>query len=120
LAYSTARAAPTSRSSSQRRDERTSQIPTRPPQRRQGATNDSKREAQVAQDLDLVRHAQDPHERVDSVERQFPMPLMVNDVKVADYLCDFLVVYADARKELLEVKSPATIRPLFRLKLKFG
>jgi predicted nuclease of restriction endonuclease-like RecB superfamily len=49
-------------------------------------------------------HARGP-ERVDSWERQIPFPLIVNDRKICVYVCDFLVRYADGRRELVEVKG---------------
>ena len=49
-------------------------------------------------------HARGP-DRVYSWERQIRIPLMVNNRKVCDYVCDFLVRYADGRRELVEVKG---------------
>jgi predicted nuclease of restriction endonuclease-like RecB superfamily len=49
-------------------------------------------------------HAQGP-DRVDSWERQIRIPLFVNNRKVTTYICDFLVRYANGRKELVEVKG---------------
>jgi hypothetical protein len=49
-------------------------------------------------------HAQG-RDKVESWERQIRFPIMVDGVKVCDYVCDFLVRYADGRKELVEVKG---------------
>jgi hypothetical protein len=68
----------------------------------------SKAEAEFARRLDMLKHAQDPHERVDSWERQIRFLLLVNDVRICDYVVDFLVRYADGRKVLVEVKGPKT------------
>jgi hypothetical protein len=46
-------------------------------------------------------HAQGK-DRVDSWERQIKFPLVVNGIKICDYVVDFLVRYADGRKELVE------------------
>lgn len=66
---------------------------------------DSKKEAEHAQLLDLMRRASDPENRVTSVLYQYRMPIVVNGVKIADYICDFYVSFADGRKELHEVKG---------------
>jgi hypothetical protein len=60
-------------------------------------------------------HAQGK-DRVEGWERQIRFPLMVNNIKICDYVCDFLVRYADGRRELVEVKGMQT--PEFKLKLK--
>lgn len=57
-------------------------------------------------------------EKVESWERQIRIPLIVNDTIVGHLVVDFLVRYADGRKELVEIKSIATMTPLFRFKLK--
>jgi predicted nuclease of restriction endonuclease-like RecB superfamily len=44
-------------------------------------------------------------DRVESWERQIRFPLHVNGFKICDYVCDFLVRYADGRRELVEVKG---------------
>lgn len=49
-------------------------------------------------------HAQG-RDRVDHWERQLRFELIVNDIKICDYVCDFLVYYADGRQELVEVKG---------------
>lgn len=83
-----------------------------------GIRYDSKAEATYARNLDLRMHAQDPHERVESWERQIRFPLVVNGTTVGHLVVDFLVRYADGRRELVEVKSPATMTPLFKFKFK--
>lgn len=60
--------------------------------------------------------ARDVKERVESWERQIRIPIIVNDIKVCDHVVDFLVRYADGRKELVEVKGMET--DVFKLKLK--
>src|SRR5262245_44804401 len=81
-----------------------------------GLRYDSKREAEVARELDMLRLAQDPHERVYKIERQFRIRIEVNGKPVCEYRADFFVVYADGRKELIEVKGFWT--PESRLKRK--
>jgi len=57
-------------------------------------------------------------EKVESWERQIRFPLTVNGTTVGHLVVDFLVRYADGTRELVEIKSPATITPLFKFKLK--
>ena len=56
-------------------------------------------------------------DRVESWERQFRIPLIVNNRKVCTYVCDFLVRYADGRKELVEVKGVWTPEAKLKRKL---
>lgn len=66
----------------------------------------------MAADLDmLVKLGQ-----IISWERQFKIDLRVNDVHIANYFCDFRVLYPDNTYELLEAKGIET--ETFRLKLK--
>ena len=58
-------------------------------------------------------------DRVESWERQIRIPLIVNGFTIGHIVVDFLVRYADGRKELVEIKSPATLTPLFNFKKKF-
>jgi hypothetical protein len=44
-------------------------------------------------------------DKVDHWERQIRIPLIVNNVKICDYIVDFFVTYADGRKEFVEVKG---------------
>jgi hypothetical protein len=39
-------------------------------------------------------------------------------VTVGHLVVDFLVRYADGRRELVEIQSPATMTPVFKFKLK--
>jgi hypothetical protein len=64
-----------------------------------------------------MRHAQDVRHRVYSVERQFRVRIMVNDIKICDYMADFLVQYADGRKELVECKGFWTAEAKLKRKL---
>lgn len=62
-------------------------------------------------------HAQGT-ERVESWDRQIRISLVVNGATVGHLVVDFLVRYADGRRELVEIKSPATKTPLFKFKLR--
>lgn len=61
-------------------------------------------------------HAQGP-DRVESWERQIPIQLVVNGRLICTYRCDFLVRYADGRKELVEVKGRWTPEATLKRKL---
>jgi Protein of unknown function (DUF1064) len=79
-----------------------------------GYSYDSKLEARVAADLELRVKAKD----IISYERQFKIDLRINDKHLANYFCDFRLLLPDGTYELLEVKSPATVTPVYKLKVK--
>lgn len=81
-----------------------------------GITYHSKREAEYAQQLDAMCHAQG-RDRVDRWERQIRFPIFVNSQKICDYIVDFLVYYADGRRELVEVKGFWTNEAKLKVKL---
>ena len=71
-------------------------------------------EAKVARDLDMLRNATKPEERIATVERQYPFMLRVDPVL---YLADFFVTYADGHQEVIEVKGYMTGEAKRKLKL---
>ncbi len=75
-----------------------------------GVTLDSKREMQVALELEMLLKG-GVYKRVD---RQVRWPLVVNGVAICVYVCDFRVVHPDGSMECLEVKGVST--PVWRLK----
>ena len=77
---------------------------------------DSKLEMRYSEQLDLLRHALHPRDRVESVRRQVAIPLEVNGCLICHYRADFEVMYGDGRIELHEVKGLDT--PEWRLKEK--
>ena len=81
-----------------------------------GVRYDSKAEATFARELDLRMHAQGK-DKVESWERQIPIKLIVNDQLICTYKVDFLVRYADGRKEMVEVKGYWTPEAKLKLKL---
>lgn len=81
-----------------------------------GYLYDSKREAEYAHQLDLLKKATDPHKRVESWERQYKLDLRANGIHICNYYVDFLVRYADGRTELHEVKGMENAT--WRLKVK--
>lgn len=74
----------------------------------------SKKEAGYAQELDYLKKARDPKNRVVSFERQVPFQIVVNGIKICKYLADFKVHYADGRIEIVDVKGVRT--QMYRLK----
>lgn len=76
----------------------------------------SKHEAHWAGQLDLMRFAKNPKDKVTGVEYQFRMPLMVNGQKIADYFADFRVTFADGRVEIWDAKGMRT--DVYKLKKK--
>jgi hypothetical protein len=68
----------------------------------------SKKEANFAQELDYLKKATDPKERVVSFERQVPFQIEVNGKKICKYLCDFKVLYKDGHTEIIDVKGVRT------------
>lgn len=81
-----------------------------------GVVFHSKSEADFARSLDLLMHAQGK-DRVESWERQIRFPIVVNDERICDYICDFLIRYTDGRKELVEVKGVWTPEATLKVKL---
>jgi hypothetical protein len=77
----------------------------------QGSIYDSKFEAQVAFDLDMMQKAGD----IIKWERQQTIPLIINGYKVCDYIIDF-IAYRDGETEYIEAKGYPT--PVWKLKWK--
>ncbi len=76
----------------------------------------SKREAETAGQLDLMRRASDPKQRVAHVEYQHKMPLVVNGEKIATYIADFRVTFADNHEEIWDAKGMRT--DVYKIKAK--
>lgn len=81
-----------------------------------GQLFDSKREAGHAALLDQLRRATNISERVAAVQSQVKFPIEVNEKKIATYVADFVVRFADGREEIHEVKGMKTA--VYRLKKK--
>ena len=76
----------------------------------------SKREANYAQQLDLLKKAKNKADQVVSYEVQVPYQIEINGKKICKYLADFRVLYADGRIEIVDVKGYRTA--MYRLKKK--
>ena len=85
-----------------------------------GRDYDSIKEANYAKLLDSKRTAIKDSERVVTVDYQVPYPIIVNGVKVCRYIADFVVVYADERREVVDIKGfrGGQAYAMFRLKKK--
>lgn len=81
-----------------------------------GYIYDSKREAEYAHQLDLLKKAKDPKVRVKNWERQYKLDLRINDRHICNYYVDFRVEYEDGSIELVEVKGFET--DTWKLKVK--
>lgn len=80
-----------------------------------GFIYDSKKEANYAQTLDLLKKALGK-DRVAYYEQQIPYVCVVNGKKICTYKADFKVVYDDGRIEIVDVKGFKTA--IYRLKKK--
>lgn len=69
-----------------------------------GITFDSEKEARYYGQLKMRVRAGD----LLKIEVHVTFPLVVNGLKVASYECDFVLHYPDGRREVVDVKSPAT------------
>lgn len=86
-----------------------------------GHTYDSKHEAHVAMQLDLLRKEKDASDPIVSIEpHPKPYVFIVNDVKITSYTPDFVVTYASGKKEIIDAKSPPTRKHEgYRIRKKF-
>lgn len=81
-----------------------------------GQIFDSKKEAAYCMQLDTLKKAKNKVERVVSYECQVAYPIEINGKKICKYVADFVVMYADGRKEVVDVKGFRT--EMYRLKKK--
>lgn len=81
-----------------------------------GGIYDSKKEMRKAQELDLLVKAGE----ITKWEKQKRLSLEVNGVHIANYYIDFVVYYPDKTIEYLEIKSPITCTPVWKLKWKLA
>lgn len=81
-----------------------------------GFKYDSKKEAEYAMTLDMLKKATNDSDRVIEYERQVPFVCIVNDKKICTYKADFRVYYADKRIEIVDVKGFKT--SIYKLKKK--
>lgn len=82
-----------------------------------GRTYHSRAEALYAAELDTLKRAYMPADRVVSWEPQVKVSLDVNGQHITNYYCDFVVHFADGRTEWHEVKGYATAEWLLKEKL---
>lgn len=82
----------------------------------QGRTFASKREADHAATLEMMRLASDPAKCAVKVEYQVRFPIHVNGVKVCSYVADFVVHFHDGHREVHDAKGFRT--DVYKLKKK--
>ena len=92
-----------------------------------GRLYDSKHESSVAADLELMKKATKPEERVIEVKPQYNVDIYFDGVtltttptshKFFRYIADFFVIFADNHEEIWEAKAKITMTDVFRLKWK--
>jgi len=85
-----------------------------------GEAYDSKAEADFAAELDLLKAARNPKERVERWERQVKYEVKVNGKKICDYFLDFRVWYTSGVIRNYDVKGykGGAAYQLFRIKKK--
>ena len=62
-----------------------------------GVVYDSKKEMGYFQKLELLGGAVNASERVVEIHRQVVFDFILDDIKICDYICDFIVTYADGK-----------------------
>lgn len=77
-----------------------------------GILYDSKREAEYAFELDMLKRAGE----ITTWQRQIIYPLTVNEIKIASFRVDFVIIRKDRCHEVHEVKGFET--PEYKLKAK--
>lgn len=84
-----------------------------------GRKYDSKKEADHASFLDMLKCATNQADKVKSWAPQVRYYLDVNGVHICDYVADFVVTFTDGHVEVQDVKSEFTRKlPVYRLKKK--
>lgn len=73
-----------------------------------GTVFHSKKEAEYAMRLDMLKKAKGYHDKVHSYEMQIPFQITVNNIKICRYIADFRVNYHDGREEIVDVKGVRT------------
>lgn len=79
-----------------------------------GIKYDSKKEAQFAQDLDMLKRAGE----IKDWKRQIAFKMVVEGEIICRHYVDFEIEHNDGSKELVEIKSKSTMTPLWKLKKK--
>ena len=77
----------------------------------------SRREANHAGILEAMRRSPDKTQKVEHIEFQFKFPIIVNGHKIATYVADFVVTFADGHREIHETKGYPTKEYLLKKKL---
>ena len=70
-----------------------------------GVMYDSKLEAKLAGNLDVMKKRGSGKDKITDIQRQVAFSFDHNGVHICKYVCDFVVTYADGRKEHLDAKG---------------
>lgn len=81
-----------------------------------GKTFDSKKEANYALRLDVLKKSTDINQRVEKYECQVPFEITLNGIKICKYILDFRVTFTSGKVEFVDVKGVKT--PVYKLKKK--
>lgn len=73
-----------------------------------GTVFHSKKEAEYAKTLDWMKKITTPSDRVLRYDMQVPFQIIMNGIKIAKYIADFKVFYADGSEEIIDVKGVRT------------
>lgn len=80
-----------------------------------GSIYDSKREVTKAMELNQLLK----EKKIFSWDKQIKIELRGEfGTRICNYFCDFLITHNDGTLEYLEIKSKATVTPVFRIKWK--
>lgn len=70
---------------------------------------DSEGEYKYYLQLLSLKNAVNDAERVIEIERQIIYPFIINGMTIGKYIADYVVVYADGKKEVIDFKNPYII-----------
>lgn len=85
------------------------------PSEYRGGRFQSKKEQRKAIELDLLKKAGEIKDWKKQVKEELRGE---NGTLICSYYCDFVIEHNDGTTEFLEIKSPITITPVFRVKWK--
>lgn len=79
-----------------------------------GRIFDSKREAEFAKHLQYLKHARNLADRVVDIQYQVSYTIKIKNTHICKYIADFVVIYGDGQREVIDVKGFKTA--IYKLK----
>lgn len=70
---------------------------------------DSEGEYKYYLQLLALKNAVNDNDRVINVDRQIIYPFIINGITIGKYIADYVVTYADGKKEVIDFKNPYII-----------